>query len=68
MNAVMAGLRAGGMDRINTIQFTLNETSLDSSYWKPKVDFSFVYSYAASYAHGAARVHARPGRDGTSRR
>jgi hypothetical protein len=49
MNAVMAGLRAGGMNRINTIQFTLNETSLDSSYWKPRVDFSFVYSYAASY-------------------
>ena len=34
MNAVLAGLRAGGMDRINTIQFTPNETSLDSSYWK----------------------------------
>ncbi len=49
MNAVLAGLRAGGMNRINTIQFTPNETSLDSSYWKPKVDFSFVYSYAASY-------------------
>jgi len=49
MNAVLAGLRAGGMNRINTIQFTPDETSLDSRYWKPKVDFSFVYSYVASY-------------------
>ena len=49
MNAVLAGLRAGGMDRVNTIQFNPDQTSLASSYWKPRVDFSFVYSYVATY-------------------
>lgn len=49
-NAVLTGLRRGGMDRAATIQRIADTTSLDSSYWKPKVDFSFVYSYAVTYA------------------
>ena len=49
-NAVLAGLRSGGMDRATTIQRIADTTSLDSSYWDEKVDFSFVYSYALSYA------------------
>ncbi len=48
--AVLAGLAAGGMDRPSTVQFTLNSTSLSSPFWRALVDFSFVYSYAASYA------------------
>ncbi len=38
------------MDRPTTIQFTLNQTSFSSDYWDDKVDFDFVYSYAATYA------------------
>ena len=49
-DAVLKGLADGGMDRIATIQFTLNSTSLSSSYWAERVDFSFVYSYAPTYA------------------
>ena len=48
--AVLAGLSAGGMDRLSTAQFTLNSTSLSSPFWRALVDFSFVYSYAATYA------------------
>ncbi len=48
--AVLQGLAAGGMDRISTVQFTLNQTSLSGTYWDAKVDFSFVYAYAATYA------------------
>jgi hypothetical protein len=48
--AVLQGLAEGGMDRISTIQFGLNQTSLSSTYWDDKVDFSFVYSYAVTYA------------------
>ena len=49
-DAVLRGLAGGGMDRLSTIQFTLNSTSLDSPYWAERVDFSFVYSYAPTYA------------------
>ena len=49
-NAVLAGIRSGGMDRPTTIQRIADTTSLSSSYWDGKVDFSFVYSYAVSYA------------------
>ena len=48
--AVLRGLAAGGMNRISSIQFTLNDTSLDSPYWRGKVDYNFVYSYAVTYA------------------
>ena len=49
-NAVLTGLRAGGMDRPATIQLIADTTSLSSTYWDEKVDFSFVYSYALTYA------------------
>jgi hypothetical protein len=48
-SAVLAGLAAGGMRRPTTVQFTLNQASLDSSYWARRINFSFVYSYAATY-------------------
>jgi hypothetical protein len=50
-NAVLAGLATGGMDRISSVQFTLNNSSLSSTYWDDKVDFNFVYSYALTYAN-----------------
>ncbi|WP_344148287.1 DUF4038 domain-containing protein [Nocardioides koreensis] len=48
-NAVLKGLAAGGMNRLSTIQLTLNQTSYDVDYWAKRIDFSFVYSYAATY-------------------
>lgn len=48
--AVFQGLAAGGVDRVKTIQFTLNSASLDSAFWDEKVAFNFVYSYALTYA------------------
>jgi hypothetical protein len=48
-NAVLTGLAAGGMDRISSVQFTTNSTSLSSPYWADKVDYNFVYSYAPTY-------------------
>lgn len=49
---VLVGLAAGGMDRLRTAQFTLNQTSLSgSTYWDDagRVDFNFVYAYSTTY-------------------
>jgi hypothetical protein len=48
--AVFQGIDSVTDYRPRTIQFTLNTTSLESTYWDEKVDFNFVYSYAISYA------------------
>ena len=48
-SAVLNGFAAGGMNRPSTIQLTLNQTSYDVDYWAKRIDFSFVYSYAATY-------------------
>jgi hypothetical protein len=46
---VLTGLADGGMDRISSVQFTTNSTSLSSAYWADKVYYNFVYSYAPTY-------------------
>lgn len=49
-NACLTGIRAAGDTRLCTIQL-LYEKSLsdDSTFWEPKVDFNFVYSYYVTY-------------------
>lgn len=49
-NACLTGIRAAGDTRAVTIQL-LYEKSLsdDSTFWEPKVDFNFVYTYYVTY-------------------
>lgn len=47
---VFLGIADAGADRIKTIQFTFDSTSLSSTYWNSRVQFNFVYVYAIAYA------------------
>jgi hypothetical protein len=48
-NAVQTGLVNAGSDRIFTVQPNSNQITMEFAYWKPSIDFSFVYNYAPSY-------------------
>ncbi|MGW5267258.1 apiosidase-like domain-containing protein [Rhodococcus sp. NPDC003994] len=49
-DAVLQGIRSTGDKRPFTMQFNAPEgTSIDTAYWESRCDFSFDYTYSATY-------------------
>lgn len=49
-NACLTGIRSAGDNRLATIQNNyMRSNSFDSSYWEARADWSFGYSYFATY-------------------